>query len=106
MAKLARLDFTEHVISPDDPDMKAEMLLLSASVRVPALEHDGVRVWDAEHGAGCTLSARSFVMDPQTIRKLIDKTDICKLQPLLETNHLTLKRALFLRRSRISLETF
>ncbi|QHE86945.1 glutathione S-transferase [Hydrogenophaga sp. BPS33] len=46
MARLARLDFTEHVISPDDPAMRAEMLLLSASMRVPALEHEGVHVWD------------------------------------------------------------
>ena len=46
MARLAGLDFTERVIPPDDPQMKAEILLLSASIRVPALEHDGVRVWD------------------------------------------------------------
>jgi glutathione S-transferase len=46
MARLAGLEFTEHVISPDDPHMKAEILLLSASIRVPALEHDGIRVWD------------------------------------------------------------
>ena len=46
MARMAKLDFTEHVISPDDPAMKAEMLLLSASMRVPALEHDGIYVWD------------------------------------------------------------
>ncbi|MET0520286.1 MAG: glutathione S-transferase [Burkholderiaceae bacterium] len=46
MARLAGLDFSEHVIPPDDPEMKAEMLLLSASMRVPALEHGGLRVWD------------------------------------------------------------
>jgi len=46
MCKLARLEFEEHVISPDDPDMKAEMLLLSASMRVPALDHEGIQVWD------------------------------------------------------------
>lgn len=46
MARLAKLDFSEKVISPDDPAMKAEMLLLSASMRVPALEHDGIHVWD------------------------------------------------------------
>ncbi|WP_439588402.1 glutathione S-transferase [Hydrogenophaga sp.] len=46
MARLAKLDFTEKVISPDDPAMKAEMLLLSASMRVPALEHEGIHVWD------------------------------------------------------------
>ncbi|MES2482364.1 MAG: glutathione S-transferase [Pseudomonadota bacterium] len=46
MARLAGLPFTEKVISPDDPAMKAEMLLLSSSMRVPALHHEGVHVWD------------------------------------------------------------
>jgi glutathione S-transferase len=46
MCKLAGLKFTEKVIPPDDPSMRAEMLLLSASMRVPALVHDGVHVWD------------------------------------------------------------
>lgn len=46
MARFAKLDFVEHVIPPDDPDMKAEMLLLSASMRVPMLEQDGLKVWD------------------------------------------------------------
>ena len=46
MARLVKLDFDEHVISPDDPAMKAEILLLSASMRVPSLDHEGVHVWD------------------------------------------------------------
>jgi glutathione S-transferase len=46
MAKLAGLAFTEKVISPDDPDMKAEMLLLSSSMLVPSLQHGSVKVWD------------------------------------------------------------
>jgi glutathione S-transferase len=46
MARLAGLEFTERVIPPDDPAMRAEILLLSSSIRVPTLEHDGVRVWD------------------------------------------------------------
>ena len=46
MCKLAKLEFNEHVIPPDDPEMKAEMLLLSASMRVPMLEHAGLKVWD------------------------------------------------------------
>lgn len=46
LARLAGLEFVERTIPPDDPQMKAEMLLLSPSFRVPALEHDGVRVWD------------------------------------------------------------
>lgn len=46
MARLAGLAFTEKVISPDDPAMKAEMLLLSSSMLVPSLDHEGVHVWD------------------------------------------------------------
>ncbi|HSW21010.1 MAG TPA: glutathione S-transferase family protein [Ramlibacter sp.] len=46
MARLAGLPFTEKVIPPDDPAMKAEMLLLSSSMLVPSLQHDGVKVWD------------------------------------------------------------
>jgi glutathione S-transferase len=46
MAKLVKLDFEEHIISPDDPGMKAEILLLSASMRVPALADNGIHVWD------------------------------------------------------------
>ncbi len=46
MARLAGLDFTEKVIPPDDPAMKAEILLLSASMLVPSLQHNGIKVWD------------------------------------------------------------
>ncbi|HWS75357.1 MAG TPA: glutathione S-transferase [Quisquiliibacterium sp.] len=46
MARFAGLAFTERVVQPDDPEMRAEMLLLSASIRVPFLEHRGVKVWD------------------------------------------------------------
>jgi glutathione S-transferase len=46
MAKLAGLEFTENVVSPDDPAMKAEMLLLSSSMLVPSLVHNKIKVWD------------------------------------------------------------
>lgn len=46
MCKLAGLDFAEKIIPPDDPAMKAEMLLLASSMLVPALEHGGIKVWD------------------------------------------------------------
>jgi len=45
-AKLAGLHFAEEVISADDPAMKAEMLLLSSSMLVPSLQHNGIKVWD------------------------------------------------------------
>ena len=46
LAKFAGIEFSEKVISPDDPAMKAEMLLLSSSMLVPSLEHGKVKVWD------------------------------------------------------------
>ena len=46
MCRLAGLDFTEKVIPPDDPAMKAEMLLLSSSMLVPSLQHGSVKGWD------------------------------------------------------------
>lgn len=46
LAKLSGLEFTEKIIPPDDPAMKAEILLLSASMLVPSLQHNGIKVWD------------------------------------------------------------
>ena len=46
MAKLAKIDFDEVVVAPDDPDARAEILLLSPSILVPCLTYEGIRVWD------------------------------------------------------------
>ena len=46
LAKFSGLNFTENIESPDDPEMRAEMLLLSPSMLVPSLLHDGIKVWD------------------------------------------------------------
>jgi len=46
MCRFAGLDFAEKIIPPDDPAMKAEILLLASSLRVPALDHNGIHVWD------------------------------------------------------------
>lgn len=46
LARLAGLDFTETMIPPDDPAMKAEILLLAPSILVPCLTHGSVKVWD------------------------------------------------------------
>jgi glutathione S-transferase len=46
MMKFSGIPFTEHAIPPDDPDMRAEILLLSSSIRVPCLEYEGMKVWD------------------------------------------------------------
>jgi glutathione S-transferase len=46
LARLARLEFEQQMVSPDDPDTRAELLLRASSIRVPCLVHDGVTVWD------------------------------------------------------------
>jgi len=46
LAKFAGLDFREVMIAPDDADARKEILLLSPSILVPCLTHDGIKVWD------------------------------------------------------------
>ena len=46
LVRFAGLPFEEHVLPPDDPSTRAEILLLSSSILVPSLVHEGVHVWD------------------------------------------------------------
>ena len=46
LVKFAGLECKETVVPPDDADAKKELLLLSPSILVPCLQHDGVKVWD------------------------------------------------------------
>jgi glutathione S-transferase len=46
LARLSGLPFEEIVMPIDDPAARAELLLLSPSILVPCLFHEGIRVWD------------------------------------------------------------
>lgn len=46
LCKLAGLEVEERHVGIDDPNNRAELLLLSPSVLVPRLTHDGISVWD------------------------------------------------------------
>lgn len=46
LARFAGLEFKEIPIPPDDADARKELLLLSPSILVPCLTHDGIKVWD------------------------------------------------------------
>src|SRR5712691_3769213 len=46
LAKWCGLDFDEAIESPDDPGVRAELLLRSSSILVPCLIHEGRSVWD------------------------------------------------------------
>ncbi|CEJ15249.1 Stringent starvation protein A [bacterium YEK0313] len=46
LCRLAGLDFDEVQVSIDDPDARAELLLLSPSFLVPCLTDERVKIWD------------------------------------------------------------
>jgi glutathione S-transferase len=46
LTRFSGLTFEEIVVPLADPDTRAELLLLSPSILVPRLDHEGVRVWD------------------------------------------------------------
>lgn len=46
LCRLAGLRIVEQTIALDDPENRAELLLLSPSVLVPRLTHEGASVWD------------------------------------------------------------
>lgn len=46
LCRMAGLEFEEEMLSSSDPSARAELLLLSPSFLVPALRHNGIKVWD------------------------------------------------------------
>ncbi len=46
LARMSGIGFEEVMTPPDDPNARAEILLLSPSILVPCLTHDAVRIWD------------------------------------------------------------
>jgi glutathione S-transferase len=46
LCRMAGLEFKEEMLSASDPSARAELLLLSPSFLVPALTHNGIKVWD------------------------------------------------------------
>jgi glutathione S-transferase len=46
LTKFSGLEFEEVVTAPDDASARAEILLLSSSILVPCLRHDGATIWD------------------------------------------------------------
>ena len=46
LCRMAGLKFVEEVVPVADPANRAELLLLSPSILVPCLTHQGTRIWD------------------------------------------------------------
>jgi len=64
LAKFAGLPFQEDIVSPDDPDARAEILLLSSSILVPSLKHGKTLVWD-------TLAIGEYLNEVRPTAKLL-----------------------------------
>jgi len=64
LAKFAGLPFQEDIVSPDDPDARAEILLLSSSILVPSLKHGEILVWD-------TLAIAEYLNEIRPAAKLL-----------------------------------
>ena len=79
---------------------KAATLSLGVTIEQFIRRH----LWDVDHGYGCTLSFRSFVLDPATLNQLIDKNQQWKLQQLLSHNRMSLKQAQSFRRNHQTLQ--
>ncbi|MEL6978029.1 MAG: glutathione S-transferase family protein [Pseudomonadota bacterium] len=47
LCRMAGLEFEEEMAPLDDPDVRAELLLLAPSMRVPLLTHGDITVWDS-----------------------------------------------------------
>ena len=46
LTKFSALEFEEIVTAAGDPSARAEILLLSPTIRVPCLRHEGATIWD------------------------------------------------------------
>jgi glutathione S-transferase len=46
LARMSGIAFEEERVPPEDTAARAELLLLSPSILVPCLTHEGVRIWD------------------------------------------------------------
>jgi glutathione S-transferase len=64
LVKFAGLEFEERIVPPDDPAVRAEILLLSSSILVPSLIHDGITVWD-------TLAIGEYLNEARRKAKLL-----------------------------------
>ncbi len=66
LCKLADLDIEEEVVPIDDPSVRAELLLLSPSYRVPMLTHNGIKIWD-------TLAIAEYLAELKPRSQLLPK---------------------------------
>jgi glutathione S-transferase len=67
LCRMAGVKFVEETVPVDDPANRAELLLLSPSILVPCLTHEGVRIWD-------TLAIAEYLNELRPKAGLLPKT--------------------------------
>ena len=77
LTRFSGLEFDEIVVSPDDPSARAEILLLSSSILVPCLRHDGATVWD-------TLAIAEYLNEVMPEAELLPQDRILRAQMPLD----------------------
>ena len=71
MCRFAGLEFDEVMVSPDDADVRKELLLLAPSIRVPCLSHEGATVWN-------TLAIAQYLHEIRPDAKLLPEDRIAR----------------------------
>src|SRR5436305_13593306 len=69
LAKFSGLEFEEVVTAPDDASARAESLLLSSSILVPCLRHEGATICD-------TLALGEYLSEVMPVAGLLSADDI------------------------------
>jgi glutathione S-transferase len=82
LCRMAGLKFVEEVVPADDPANRAELLLLSPSILVPCLTHQGIRIWD-------TLAIAEYLNEvrPQAGLLPVDRGDRARCRSICGEMH-------------------
>ena len=75
LTKFSGLEFEEVITAPDDASARAEILLLSSSILVPCLRHEGAIVWD-------TLAIGEYLNEVMPDAKLLPADRVLRAQGL------------------------
>ena len=73
LTKFSGLEFDEISIAPDDPSARAEILLLSSSILVPCLRHDGATIgtrWRSANISTISCLTRAIAVGAHCARAL------------------------------------
>ncbi len=72
LCKMSGIEFDERALPIDDPNTRAELLLLSPSFLVPCLAHEGLEVWD-------TLAIAEYLDEWNPAAGLIPKDRVARV---------------------------